>query len=130
MTFDQADKCCGASGHKLRTVCVWCPRYWKYHGIKMKGETTMGDMASAERIEKLEEKIDSMWNKVMEMAQNLAVMATKLENMTRDTNDIKRDVDDIKTTPKNRWNAVINTIITISVTAFFTYLVLKAKEGV
>ena len=89
----------------------------------------MGETASAERIEKLEEKIDSMWNKIMEMAANLAVMTTKLENLTRNMDDVKRDVDDIKTTPKNRWNAVINTIITISVTAFFTYLVLKAKEG-
>lgn len=130
MTYDQADECCGASGQKLRTVCVWCPRYWKYHGIKKKGETLMSDTVSAERIEKLESKIDSMWDKVMEMVSDIAVIKTKVETMTRDTNDIKRDVDEIKSTPKNRWNTVINTIIGLLATGFVAYLIAQANAPV
>lgn len=29
MTYDQADTCRGASGRKLRQVCIWCPKYEK-----------------------------------------------------------------------------------------------------
>ena len=29
MTYDQADTCRGASGRKLRQVCIWCPKYQK-----------------------------------------------------------------------------------------------------
>ena len=130
MTYDQADECCGASGQKLRTVCVWCPRYWKYHGIQKKGETLMGDTVSAERIEKLEAKIDSLWDKIMDMASNLAVMTAKLENLTRSMEDVKRDVDEMKSTPKNRWNSVVNTIITVLVTGFVAYCIAQANAPV
>ena len=27
MTFDQAEECRGASGRKLRQVCIWCPKF-------------------------------------------------------------------------------------------------------
>ena len=37
MTYDQAEECCGASGHKLRTTCIWCPKYQKYHHINKAG---------------------------------------------------------------------------------------------
>ena len=30
MTYDQADTCRGASGRKLRQVCIWCPRYQEH----------------------------------------------------------------------------------------------------
>ena len=30
MTYDQAPVCRGASGRKLRQVCVWCDKYRKY----------------------------------------------------------------------------------------------------
>ena len=124
MTYDQAEECCGASGHKLRTVCVWCPKYWKYHHIeKQEGLITMGTEANQERIGKLEEKIDSMWNKIMEMASSLAVMTTKMEGLVR-------DVEEMKSTPKNRWNNVINTIITVMVTGFIAYLIAEAKAPV
>ena len=124
MTYDQAEECCGASGHKLRTVCVWCPKYWKYHHIKKaEGLSTMGAEASQERIEKLEAKIDSMWNKIMEMSASVAVMATKMEGLVK-------DVEEMKSTPKNRWNTVINTIITVMVTGFVAYLITKANTPV
>lgn len=124
MTYDQAEECCGASGHKLRTVCVWCQKYWKYHHIeKQEGLITMGTEASQERIGKLEEKIDSMWNKIMEMASSLAVMTAKMEGLVR-------DVEEMKSTPKNRWNNVINTFITVLVTGFIAYLIAEAKAPV
>lgn len=31
MTYDQADECRGASGRKLRQVCVWCDRFRRHH---------------------------------------------------------------------------------------------------
>ena len=34
MTYDQAESCCGASGRKLRQVCVWCPKMLKEYGNK------------------------------------------------------------------------------------------------
>lgn len=83
----------------------------------------MGADASQERIEKLEAKIDSMWNKIMEMSASVAVMAAKMEGLVR-------DVEEMKSTPKNRWNMVINTIITVLVTGFIAYLIAKANEPV
>ena len=29
-TFDQNRECCGASGRKLRQVCIYCPNYDRY----------------------------------------------------------------------------------------------------
>ena len=121
MTYDQADECCGASGHKLRTVCVWCQRYWKFHGIQRREETiSMGETSS---IERLNEKIEEILKNVNEMAKSIAVMEVKLEA-------VSKDVDEMKQTPKNRWNSVVNTIITVLVTGFVAYLIAQANMPV
>jgi len=43
MTYDQADTCRGASGRKLRQVCIWCQKYQK----QMKKEKVRKDEKGA-----------------------------------------------------------------------------------
>lgn len=38
-TYEEAGTCAGAGGRKLRSVCVWCPKYQK----KEKKENEKGD---------------------------------------------------------------------------------------
>ena len=121
MMYDQTDSCCGASGRKLRQVCIWCPRYWKHYGIK-RGEETMS-MNEVSSIEKLNDAIEEIRKNISDMAKSLAVMEVKLEA-------VSKDVDEMKQTPKNRWNSVINTIISVMVTAFVAYLIYQANVPV
>ena len=90
----------------------------------------MGTEAGQERIGKLEAKIDALWDKIMDMASNLAVMTANLENLTRNLDDVKRDVDEIKASPKNKWDTVVKTIITVLVTGFVAYLIAQANAPV
>ena len=116
--FDQADKCCGASGRKLRQVCIWCPRYWKYHGITHReGTINMGENSS---IEKLNDAIEEIRKDISSMAKSIAVMEVKLEA-------VSKDVDEMKQTPRKRWDTVISVIITAAVTAFITYIIGKTR---
>ena len=119
--YDQADSCCGASGRKLRQVCIWCPRYWKYHGIKHGGETiSMNENSS---IEKLNDSIEEIRKNISEMSKSLAVMEVKLAS-------VSRDVDEMKQTPKKRWDTIVSVVITAVVTAFITYIIGKARGDI
>ena len=114
MMYDQTDSCCGASGRKLRQVCIWCPRYWKYHGIKHGGEMiTMGENSS---IEKLNDAIEEIRKDISQMAKSIAVMEVKLES-------VSKDVDEMKQTPRKRWDTVIAAIISALIGAGITLLI-------
>ena len=69
-------------------------------------------------------------HKIMDMASNLAVMTANLENLTRNLDDVKRDVDEIKASPKNKWDTVVKTIITVLVTGFVAYLIAQTNAPV
>ena len=80
-------------------------------------------MAETSSIERLNEKIEEILKNVNEMAKSIAVMEVKLEA-------VSKDVDEMKQTPKNRWNSVVNTIITVLVTGFVAYLIAQANMPV
>ena len=80
-------------------------------------------MAETSSIERLNEKIEEILKNVNEMAKSIAVMEVKLES-------VSKDVDEMKQTPKNRWNSVVNTIITVLVTGFVAYLIAQANMPV
>ena len=119
--YDQTDSCCGASGRKLRQVCIWCPRYWKHYGIRH-GEETMS-MNELSSIEKLNDAIEEIRKNISDMAKSLAVMEVKLEA-------VSKDVDDMKQTPKKRWDTLVGVIITAVATAFITYVIGKARGDI
>ena len=42
-TFDQDRECCGASGRKMRRVCIHCPNYERWRQRREKEEKNHGN---------------------------------------------------------------------------------------
>ena len=117
MTYDQADTCRGASGRKLRQVCIWCPKFWRGRGIEMGEEINM--IGEAGTFEKLGDAIEVIRKDVSQMAKSIAVMEVKLES-------VSKDVDEMKQTPKKRWDSVVAALIGTGAGAFVAWIINKS----
>ena len=114
MTYDQADRCAGASGRKLRQVCVWCPKYWGNRLAMSREEIEM--IGETGTFEKLSDAIEVIRKDVSQMAKSIAVMEVKLES-------VSKDVDEMKQTPKKRWDSVVAALIGTGTGAFVAWII-------
>ena len=93
------------------------------------------DLVHEERLTKVEERcksnshrldeVEKKQNDLSELVGTVKVLATKEEQVEKDVKEIKSDVKTLTSQPANRWNNLVNQIITILVAAAMGYFLSK-----
>lgn len=81
--------------------------------------------ANQHRLDEMEKRQDDL----EELTSTVKVLAVREENVENDVKEIKNDVKTLTGKPAQRWEKVVETIVTIVVSAFVGFLLAKFGLG-
>jgi len=88
-------------------------------------ETTDRSKSNTKRLDNLEPKVDD----IHELTISVKELAMQIKAMREDINKIDNRVLAIESKPIKRWDSVVNTIITVIVSAIVGYALAKVGLG-
>ena len=130
LAYDPDKPCRGASGRRLRQDCVWCPNYMHNYiaGRGMSPMDTMPEIVAGmkKEMEAMEDrivKLEGLNDALHKVELSIVEMSGRISTMEASVERIAQAVTELKEKPSRKWDAVVDTIIKVALTAFVTYLV-------
>ena len=71
------------------------------------------------------DKLEKIADQLTDMAASIKTMAVTMQGMQKEQEKQGQRLEKIEQEPADRWNGIVSTVITILVTAAFTYLLSK-----